>query len=148
MAEVKFIVVHCSATPPSHDIGAAEIDMMHKQRGFAMIGYHRVIRRNGVIELGRPLDEDHVLEPNEVGAHVEGFNSRSVGVCMIGGVTQANVKVAENNFTPEQWYALKLVLRGLKTQFPTAKIVGHHELNPGKACPSFDVQAWLKANPL
>lgn len=148
MAEVQYIVVHCSASRPSQDWGATEIDAMHRQRGFAMIGYHRVIRRNGAIELGRPLDQDHILEPNEVGAHVEGFNSRSVGVCMIGGVTEVNVKVPENNFTSEQWHSLKLVLKGLKSQFPKAKIVGHHELNPGKACPSFDVQAWLKANPL
>lgn len=143
--EVKFIVVHCSATPASMDIGRAEIDQWHRDKGWKMIGYHRVIRRSGWIEDGRPLDEDHVLEPNEIGAHVEGYNSQSVGVCMVGGVKKnaAGQLIAENNFTPEQFRSLRLILRKLQAQFPTARIVGHRDLNPGKACPSFSVRDFL-----
>lgn len=141
--EVEYIVIHCAATKPSMDIGAKEIDEWHRLRGWAMIGYHRVIRRNGQVEYGRPLNQDHVLEPNEVGAHVEGFNSRSVGVCMVGGVEEKDGLTPENNFTAAQWGALKALVAGWRDQFPKATIVGHTELNPGKACPSFNVQEWL-----
>ena len=36
--DTKFIVVHCSATRPSQDIGAKEIDRWHRERGFMKIG--------------------------------------------------------------------------------------------------------------
>lgn len=140
---VDFIVIHCSATSPDKDVGAVDIDQWHRARGWRMIGYHLVIRRNGSIEPGRSLNEDHVLDPNEVGAHVEGFNSRSVGVCMVGGVDSLNHP--ENNFTDAQWVSLRAVINGWRAQFPSAAIVGHRDLNPGKACPSFDVAEWLRS---
>jgi hypothetical protein len=38
------------------DIGVAEIDKWHRGRGFYMIGYHDVIRRDGSVEQGRDID--------------------------------------------------------------------------------------------
>ena len=59
-----YIAIHCSATPPSMDIGVEEIRKMHLAIGDKDIGYHRVIRRSGECEQGR--------EDEEVGAHVKG----------------------------------------------------------------------------
>jgi N-acetyl-anhydromuramyl-L-alanine amidase AmpD len=143
-----FLVVHCSATTPSMNWGRAEIDKAHRARGFSAIGYHYVVRRDGTVETGRPVDA--------VGAHVEGFNGRSVGVCLIGGVA-SDGKTPENNFTPAQFKALGLTLDHLRQAFPLARIVGHRDLSPDlnrdgritpnewlKACPSFDVAAFVK----
>lgn len=140
--EVQYIVIHCSATGPSQDIGAREIDLWHKAKGWRMIGYHLVIRRDGSTETGRPLDSDHILNPNEVGAHVEGYNSVSIGLCMVGGVDVNNKP--DNNFTAEQWATLERIVPLYCKQFPTAKVVGHRDLNSKKACPSFDVAEWLR----
>jgi N-acetylmuramoyl-L-alanine amidase len=129
-----FIIVHCAATGPDQDIGAREIDRWHRARGFLKIGYQFVIRRNGEVETGRELDE--------VGAHAEGYNSRSVGICLVGGV-EADGKTPQDNFTHAQWSALTALLRDMKQRYPEAKIIGHREVSR-KACPSFDVQAWLK----
>ncbi|AWB77265.1 TPA: N-acetylmuramoyl-L-alanine amidase [Stenotrophomonas maltophilia] len=138
-SRVQFIVVHCAATRPSMDVGVAEIRRWHLQRGFFDIGYHFVIRRDGTVEKGRNLDVP--------GAHVEGYNGRSVGVCMVGGVSEHDVNVPENNFTPAQFDALRKLLGELRRDhFPHAQIVGHHDLNKGKACPSFDVKDWLNHN--
>lgn len=129
-----FIAIHCSASPPDCDWGAKDIDRMHRARGWRGIGYHFVICRDGSIEEGRPL-----MEP---GAHVRGYNSRSVGICMIGGVDN-NMK-PENNFADPQWSSLAALVRQMKAEFPNAKVKGHNEFpNVAKACPSFDVQAWL-----
>ncbi|OHB39606.1 MAG: lysozyme [Phenylobacterium sp. RIFCSPHIGHO2_01_FULL_70_10] len=135
-----FIVVHCSATPPTHDWGRAEIDRVHRKQGWLGIGYHYVIKRDGTVEEGRPRDT--------VGAHVEGFNARSIGICMVGGVA-ADGKKAENNFTPAQFDALAQLLGTLKRVFPKAAIQGHRDF-PGvkKDCPSFDVRSWLKTRGL
>ena len=128
-----YIVIHCAATPPNMDIGAKEIREWHKTRGWADIGYHDVIRRDGKLEFGR--------EENATGAHVRGYNDRSVGICLVGGVNADNTP--ENNFTDEQFKTLRRSIRFYKALFPEASIVGHNELDSGKACPSFDVQAWL-----
>jgi N-acetylmuramoyl-L-alanine amidase len=132
---VRFLVVHCSASQPNAKppVTAAVIDRWHRERGFRKIGYHFVIRRDGVVEPGRTLDE--------IGAHVEGFNAVSVGVCLAGGV-DANLK-PEDNFTSQQKDVLAKLLAGLLQKFPKAEIVGHRDLpNVKKDCPSFDVKSW------
>lgn len=132
----KFIVLHCSATPASHDVDAKEIDRWHRQKGWLMIGYHFVIKRDGTVQKGRDL--------NVAGAHVEGMNHCSIGICLVGGMNASNTK-PENNFEPVQWTALKALLTEMTTLFPQAQIIGHYELQPAKACPSFNVPAFLSA---
>src|SRR5690606_37442354 len=141
------IVVHCSATKASADIGVREITQWHIQRGFDTVGYHYVIRRNGELETGRPQ--------NAIGAHVRGHNSNSIGICLAGGVDTNNKP--ENNFTPAQFTTLEALLRRLKERYPQARILGHRDLSPDKngdgkitpnefikACPSFDVVQWFR----
>lgn len=133
--DVKFLVVHCSATPASRDLTAADIDRMHRlERGFLRIGYHFVIRRDGTVEPGRPL--------NMRGAHVENHNHESIGICLVGGVDDKLKPQA--NFTPAQLDSLDRLLAWMEAEFPTAVIQGHRDF-PGvaKACPSFDVKHWL-----
>jgi N-acetylmuramoyl-L-alanine amidase len=132
-SSTDYIFVHCSATPPSMDIGVKEIRRWHKNRGWADVGYHFIIRRNGHISIGRPLDA--------VGAHVVGYNSKSVGVCLIGGINKQ--KEPEKNFTKEQMDALTVTVGFLKMMYPTAELMGHNEVS-NKACPSFDVKQWWK----
>ncbi|MBN9346632.1 MAG: N-acetylmuramoyl-L-alanine amidase [Devosia sp.] len=147
-ASTDWLVVHCSATPGTMDIGRAEIDRWHRQKGWLMIGYHFVIRRNGKVEIGRPVDT--------IGAHVEGHNSVSIGICMVGGTDAKGAP--EDNFTSAQYAALAELLRDLKAKYPRANICGHRDFSPDKnkdgkitpnefvkACPSFDVHDWLVA---
>ena len=129
--ETKLIIVHCSATQPKADIGKKEIDRWHRQKGWFGIGYHFVIRRNGTVETGRDL--------MAAGAHAQGYNDISVGVCLVGGIDEK--MRPENNFTPEQWDSLIKLLKELKEKFPEATIIGHNEVAK-KACPSFNVQKW------
>lgn len=131
----EFIAVHCSATPPAMDIGRAEIAEWHKARNWDDIGYNIVIRRNGVVEIGRDLMDR--------GAHVAGFNDRAVGVCWVGGV-DADGK-PENNMTNAQRLALEDTLRFLWRLFPNAVTQGHRDFpNVKKACPSFDVALFVR----
>ena len=143
--QIKYIVIHCSATKPVQDIGFVEIDAMHKQRGFDRIGYHVVIRQNGTVEMGQAL--------NEVGAHVSGHNSHSWGVCMVGGLDAKGKATA--TFVQEQMRSLQKIVEGLKLRAPQAAVVGHRDLSPDKngdgiitptewikECPCFDVKHW------
>lgn len=135
---VAFIAVHCSATKPSQDFDVNDIRRMHLQRGFIDVGYHFVIKRDGTIQAGRPLDRQ--------GAHVSKYNHLSVGVCLIGGVTENDINVPEANFTPAQFESLKKVLADLHPKFPHAIVQGHRDFpNVHKACPSFNVHEWLQS---
>jgi N-acetylmuramoyl-L-alanine amidase len=137
LSKVEAIVVHCSATPATMDIGAAEIDRWHRQRGFLRIGYHYVIRRDGTREAGRSLDQ--------VGSHAQGHNSTTLAVCLVGGINDAKLQKPQANFTEAQLQTLWATVRELQGLHPQARVIGHRDL-PGvaKACPSFDVQHWLK----
>lgn len=130
--KTDYLVVHCSATPPDMDIGAAEIRRWHvENNGWRDIGYHFVIRRSGALEAGRAIDD--------VGAHVAGVNDRSIGVCLVGGVDASN-KPADN-FTAAQRITLDAVLRMLVKAYPGAVVRGHRDF-ANKACPSFDAMEW------
>lgn len=123
---VDYIVVHCADTPAGRDDSAADIRRWHvKGNGWADIGYHFVVRLDGTVEPGRDLKYQ--------GAHVAAYNSRSVGVCYIGGK-------GGDTRTPAQVAALNELLRSLLRRFPGAVIVGHHDLDPRKQCPCFDAK--------
>lgn len=134
----NYIVVHCAATPPTLDIGVAEIRKWHTDpppegRGWSDIGYHFVIRRNGNIETGRP----HATQ----GAHVAGYNAESVGICLVGGVDATHKP--SPNYTEAQWIALRALVHAMTIEYPNAEVLGHRDFpNVAKACPSFAVKPW------
>ena len=113
---IDTIIVHCSATPAGRDNSAADIRRWHRQRGFSDIGYHFVVRLDGTIEAGRPLELP--------GAHCRGHNLRSIGVCY-------------DTRTPAQRASLLRLLTALHLAHPRATIRGHRDF-AAKACPCFD----------
>jgi N-acetylmuramoyl-L-alanine amidase len=133
--ETSYIVIHCSQTRPSQKWGAKEIDRVHREFGWLKIGYGAVLKRDGTWEQGRQDDE--------VQAHVKGYNHTAFGLCLIGGAKEEDWKQSEDNFTAEQWEALKRELTRLVKKYPDAQIVGHYDLDKQKTCPNFDVQDYL-----
>lgn len=124
------IIIHCSATPEGKDYTAADIRRWHLARGFADIGYHRVIYRDGTVVTGRPI--------RQIGAHCTGHNSQSIGICYIGGLKADGATPADTR-TPAQRAALRNLVATLKAEYPAATIHGHREF-ANKACPCFDIQ--------
>jgi N-acetyl-anhydromuramyl-L-alanine amidase AmpD len=139
-SNINLIVVHCSATPNGISFSAADIHQMHVDRGFSGIGYHKVIRTDGTIENGRP--------EYWFGAHVEGHNKKSLGVCLIG----------TDKFSDKQFDSLATLLADYKKIFGSKlQITGHRDLSPDKdkdgiiephewvkLCPGFDVKSFIK----
>lgn len=134
MRDINQIFIHCSATKATSNVTVADITRWHKERGFRTIGYHHVIYRDGSTHPGRP--------ENEIGAHVTDKNSRSIGVCLVGGIDAKGKE--EDNFTPEQWVSLKRLVIELKKRYPKAEVLGHRDAPAAKACPCFDVRSWCR----
>jgi N-acetylmuramoyl-L-alanine amidase len=147
-AQTTGITIHCSASRPSQNWGAAEIDRMHRAQGWLCIGYHYVIRRDGVIEEGRPVAAE--------GSHCRdgGRNRTNIGICLIGGISEKplshkpgwpwNGSDSECNFTPAQMKSLHALVTQL--DLPCE---GHRDVaGVTKACPSFDVHHWATTGEL
>lgn len=134
MSKIDTIVVHYTATFADQHLTAADIDEMHRARGWKMIGYHWIVRRDGTVEAGRP--------ESMVGAHVGGQNTGKIGVSWIGGLERSSgANVGVDNRTPAQTEALINLIRDLLKRYPGAKVVGHRDL-AATQCPGFDVPAW------
>lgn len=131
MRTITLIIIHCSATPEGRSLSFEECRRDHiMHRHFRDIGYHFYITRDGTVHDGRHIEK--------VGAHCEGHNSHSIGICYEGGL-DANGKPADTR-TEAQRKALKSLVERMHHLFPKALIVGHHDLNPRKACPCFKVE--------
>lgn len=137
MRRIDKIIIHCSATPEGRAVTVQEIEKWHREKGYNGIGYHYVIGLNGEVWKGRDI--------NLIGAHTQGQNANSIGVCYIGGCDKT--MKAKDTRTPSQKIALLNLVKDLKKQYPKASIHGHNEF-ANKACPSFDVKLWIKENKL
>lgn len=132
MRTITLIIIHCSATPDGRSLSFEECRRDHiMHRHFRDIGYHFYITRDGTVHDGRPIEK--------IGAHCEGHNSHSIGICYEGGL-DANGKPADTR-TEAQRKAMKSLVERMHRLFPKALIVGHHDLNPTKACPCFVVNS-------
>ena len=131
MRKVKYLVVHCTATPQSTKIESIQ-NYWRTHLGWKASGYHKVVKANGEVV---------TLAPDEAVCNgVAGFNSVSLHVSYIGGVDSRGS--AFDNRTQGQKDALSQVLHEWRAKYPTAKIQGHRDFpKVNKACPSFDAIA-------
>ncbi len=133
------IILHYTATPEGEDFSNAQIKASHLARGFSDIGYHYVIGPKGELRPGR--------SENISGAHCTGHNTRSIGVCYVGGCPPRSVKgwdkIGKDTRTPEQKAAIIKLIKELKTRYPSATVHGHNEF-ANKPCPGFNAREEYK----
>ena len=138
MRTITLIILHCSATRENHRYTAEDCKYDHMvHRKCKDIGYHYYIELDGKRVDGRPVEQK--------GAHCLYHNNHSIGICLEGGL-DSNGKAADTR-TGAQMITLMELLSELKVRFPHALIVAHHELNPDKPCPCFDVSEYRQLFP-
>lgn len=139
--EIAGAVIHWSATFLNQNIGSEWIHDLHiRERGFKGIGYHIVIRRDGSLQRGRPM--------NLEGAHDQNNNETFLGFCFVGGINTTSNSAVEpywkyasaESFTPAQYNSYDELMRTFHQVFPHAQVAGHYMTsNDGKVDPGFDV---------
>lgn len=116
----KIIIHHADAT--KCDI--YEINRWHLERGFKCVGYHFLVRKDGKIETGRPIDT--------IGAHCQGQNSYSIGICFEGNFEKETM-------TKTQLNAGRELIDYIKDKYGNLKVTRHKDFNatscPGKNFP-------------
>ena len=122
MRRVEHIIIHCTDSDnPATTL--ADIRQWHKQRGFADIGYHWVIWKDGRIEKGR--------NESLVGAHTVFHNHNSIGICLHG--IKEFEEIQRNSLCRLVWE--KVSFYGL---YPN-DIFPHNYFTKAKTCPNFDI---------
>lgn len=151
--KVEYIVLHCTAGEWGN---VASLRAFHTApppagRGWLDVGYHYVVtnaypsfegfreRRpaiafDGVVHPGRDLDHDGNPD-NDPGAHVQGWNDRSLGVAMVGKdvFSALQLRAAAS-------HCLELAHRH---EVPIARIIGHYETGAPKTCPNLEMN-WFR----
>ena len=120
----RLILHHAAAK----SCGAATIHQWHLNNGWSGIGYHFVVRKNGTIERGRP--------EKYVGAHAEGSNSDSIGICFEGDFMSEKMTDTQKN-------AGKELVAYLKKKYSISKVQKHSDVCstdcPGKNFPLSEI---------
>jgi N-acetylmuramoyl-L-alanine amidase len=135
---IKYLTVHCAATPEGRPNTAKEISAWDIAK-FGQVSYHWVVELSG--------KSVRTLEDKVRGAHVGKNNTGNIGICYVGGTETLDAGAdPKDTRTTDQQIALKRLILLYKANYPGIIIRGHNEW-PGvkKACPSFSVKAWLAA---
>jgi len=141
MRPISEIIVHCTATQPNFMPGATtaarveEVRRWHLARGWKNIGYHYLIDRDGTVQAGRPVEQ--------VGAHVQGKNTGTIGISLFGGHGSSATDDFSDNFTQAQDASLRALIDSLHKRFGKLSVTGHN-MYAAKACPDFNAPLWFK----
>lgn len=137
--EVTEVVVHWSDTYSDQgDVGSEEIHDWSEDG----IGYHYVIKRNGDLQKGRPV--------NEVGKHADGHDNYSIAVCLVAGYacpsgTENPEKHRnEDSITAEQWQTLSQFMNAFYIVWPGGQAWGHNDIDTNFFDPGFDVSDFVE----
>lgn len=144
--EVTEVVVHWTETPTNKNIGSEELNKIHLESGLKGIGYHYVIRRDGSLQRGRPVNiqGEHTL--------INNHDERSIGVAFVGGINvpsgTPNLEnfVSAQSLTRSQFNTFDHFCRSFYARFPGGQILGHNDLDPIENDPGFNVREYVLAN--
>ena len=145
MAKLQYLVIHCTDTPEGREVSAADIRRWHTSpapagRGWKQVGYTDLFHLDGRVERLVANNEDANVDPWEITNGATGYNSISRHIVYAGGCDAG--RNPKDTRTVAQKEALRKYVLDFHTRHPDVRIVGHNQLAK-KACPSFDVPAWL-----
>jgi hypothetical protein len=148
MAKLELLCIHATATPEGRPVYPDDIRKWHLSpvdqggRGWKQVGYSDMILLEGTLVGLVKYNDDDVVDAWEVTNGASGINSKTRHIVYVGGTDKKGV--AKDTRTLEQKATLSdYVLRFVK-RYPNAKVCGHYQFNPNKACPSFDVIKWCR----
>lgn len=132
MLPIRFVTIHCAATPEGKHFSAAQITAMDVLR-FHQPSYHWVIELDGATVA--------TLPEHERGAHVAGHNTGNIGVCYVGGVARDG-RTPKDTRSPAQIEALRALVAALRDRHGDVEVLGHRDWpDVTKACPCFEVRS-------
>lgn len=148
MGRLRYLVIHCTATPEGREVSSADIRRWHtspppKGRGWKQVGYTDMIHLDGRIERLVDNNEDANVDPWEITNGARGYNGVSRHVVYVGGLAP-DAKTPKDTRTAAQLASMTAYVRDFHERFPDVRIIGHNQV-AAKACPCFSVPDWLRS---
>jgi hypothetical protein len=146
----KYLMWHCTATPEGMGISAEWLYSFFTRpvdqggRGWRKPGYRTVVHIDGSSSDLIDYDNDDELEWKEVTYGARGFNRETIHLAYVGGVDAYSSKIPKDTRTFQQKETMEALTKSILSYHPEIKICGHYQVNPHKACPSFNVNEWLQ----
>ena len=141
---ITSMVVHASDTYTNQNIGSEELHIEHNDRDLDGLQYHYVIRRDGKLQRGRPLDK------TGQSSKVRGHDIRSIDVCLVGGLNcstgceNPDQYRSSQSYTREQMSTLESVCEAFYRRYHGGQVFGHNEIEPLVTDPHFDVSQYVE----
>lgn len=140
--DITEMIVHWSETLSNANLTG---DQLEELTGAGTSAFHYIIRRDGSVERGVPLESS--------GDHTTGHNKYSIGVCLVGGVSATSEesvgsigeRLNVNTITRVQYTSLNHLFRVFFSQYPGAQALGHNEVDPSESGPGFRVSRYVES---
>lgn len=151
MSRLKFLIIHCTATPEGREVTSEEIHDWHiNGRGWKRVGYSDMVHLDGSLENLIPFNQDDTVDQWEISNGVKGLNTVARHIVYVGGCSKYKMPwqkfhPAKDTRTLAQKDTLLTYVKYMIKRHPHIKVGGHNQF-ANKACPSFDVPKWLRAN--
>jgi len=141
--QVTEVIVHWTDTYTNKNIGAEEINAIHIDLGLSGIGYHYVIRRDGSLQRGRPV--------NKQGEHTSanGHDEYSIGLVFVGGINAPSGTAFPGSYrgvsslTLAQMNTFNAFCAAFYARYPGGQILGHNDVDVLEEDPGFDVRDYV-----
>jgi len=171
--KLTLLVLHCTATPEGRPVGPDQIRDWHlspapqpngkllymgklynsdaelpkevqgkRGRGWKQVGYTDMILLSGVPVRLVANNEDGVVDAWEITNGAVGVNYTARHIVYVGGTDKKGA--AKDTRNKEQLLTMTSYVRNFISKHPNVRVAGHNQF-ASKACPSFDVPAWLKS---
>ena len=142
MKKLKYLVIHCTATPANREVTVEDIRRWHLSpppagRGWRQVGYSNIIHNDGKIERLVDYNCDEWVQNSEITNGAVGYNSVSRHIVYVGGLDKNTLK-PKNTLTVDQFEALEGYIVEFLKVHPDAIVCGHNQI-ASKACPCFNV---------
>lgn len=150
MGKLKYLVIHCTATPEGREVTKKDIEQWHiKERGWKRVGYSDMIHIDGTLENLIEFDQDDTVDSWEISNGARGYNGMSKHVVYVGGAKSTKPSWSKyyplkDTRTDKQKETLLTYVRFMILRHPDIKVIGHNEIS-NKGCPSFNVGEWLRS---
>ena len=130
MRKINKIIIHCTATTEGRDVSIDEVRRWHvEERGWRDVGYHFLVRLDGTVEEGRPIEM--------TGAHTRSHNWDSIGIAYAGGMSKDMTEPKDTRSDAQKDALVDLICQLHDCYGGT--VYGHRDFSE-KACPSFDAK--------
>ena len=137
---ISEVIVHWSETFTNANLTGLELERL---TGMGSNAYHYIIKRDGSVERGVPLDT--VPKVSAAPKH----NSYSIQICLVGGINvaseddQVNGNLGAGSITRTQFNTLHQIFRVFYVQFPGGQALGHGEFDVTQLDPGFEVRDYV-----